>query len=672
MGTALGRRRTGRALLGGAVLGALAVAAAGTQGSRALESSAGLALRAGVRAAERGELEEADRRLAAAAAAHPEIADVADRLRVRVLLEGGRPVDAVAIAEEGLARQPEGAAQSALLRQLGDAYLVVGAEAAARDAWGRALEGAPEPAERAALLLARAASFERAARPQDAAEDYRELWVRHPEQAGAVLAGERLAVLEAREGTLRSAADRLERARILLARYRNEEALAASEEALALELAPEERSEGLRLRAEALFRLRRYPEAARAYAALRDDPEARIQHARAVARAGDPERAVRELEELGRVLPPAPAERARHLAALLLEASPPDPRALHRFAELAEHARDPGIQADSRWRLAWAAYQEGRFPEGLAHLEALEADLPDPLERLQARYWRARSLEGLGDPAARRLLEELAAEYPLSYYGWRAAARLGFPDLVAPLREPPGAGPARLRPRELERVRSLVVAGLDAEARAEIGRLGSGRLGFADRLELAALAAEAGDPNRAQRLVVDAYNEELARGPRPGLEELWWLAWPWLYPGRPEGSGVDPELVHAVMREESGYRPDAVSVAGARGLLQIMPETGSRLARDLGLAGFDAADLFDPALNLRLGSHYLGELESRFGARASAAIGGYNAGPEAVERWLAERGSLEDDEWVETIPYAQTRSYVKRVLRSRFAYDTLY
>ena len=102
-----------------------------------------------------------------------------------------------------------------------------------------------------------------------------------------------------------------------------------------------------------------------------------------------------------------------------------------------------------------------------------------------------------------------------------------------------------------------------------------------------------------------------------------------------------------------------------------MPETGQRLASDLGIP-FEPDDLFDPALNVRLGSYYLSELSQRFGGRDSAAIGSYNAGPNAVARWLDERGNLEDDEWVETIPYAQTRSYVKRVLRSQWAYRTLY
>jgi soluble lytic murein transglycosylase len=126
------------------------------------------------------------------------------------------------------------------------------------------------------------------------------------------------------------------------------------------------------------------------------------------------------------------------------------------------------------------------------------------------------------------------------------------------------------------------------------------------------------------------------------------------------------------MREESGYRPRVLSTSGARGLLQIMIPTGERLARSLGEEGFEADDLFVPSTNIRLGAHYLGQLSRRFDGRLSASIASYNAGPEAVAGWLGVDAPSEDDEWVEAIPYDQTRGYVKRVLRSMHVYRLLY
>jgi soluble lytic murein transglycosylase len=244
----------------------------------------------------------------------------------------------------------------------------------------------------------------------------------------------------------------------------------------------------------------------------------------------------------------------------------------------------------------------------------------------------------------------------------------------APAAKPAGAAP--LPPATLRRIQILLEAGLDERAAVEIQPLAGGSADAATRVVLAQLLVEAGRFHLAQRLVLERDAETLARRPAQGEEALWWMAWPTAYDATVERAarahGVEPALVYAIMREESGYQPDAVSVVGARGLTQIMPDTGRRLARDLGAAAFDPAELFVPERNLELGAFYLSQLVDRFDGRLSAAIASYNAGPEAVARWLAADAGREDDEWVESIPYDQTRSYVKRVLRSVHVYRALY
>jgi soluble lytic murein transglycosylase len=176
--------------------------------------------------------------------------------------------------------------------------------------------------------------------------------------------------------------------------------------------------------------------------------------------------------------------------------------------------------------------------------------------------------------------------------------------------------------------------------------------------------------------MMEAYEGALSRLPTDGEAEVWWHAWPLPWPDdvrefTSRFTGVEPALVYSVMREESGYSPTALSVAGARGLLQLMPDTAVRLARQAGQPEPSADALYDPRVNLDLGSRYLSQLLTRFDGRISAAVASYNAGPEAVARWMA--GSpQDDDEWVEGIPYDQTRAYTKRVLRSLNAYRVLY
>ena len=237
-------------------------------------------------------------------------------------------------------------------------------------------------------------------------------------------------------------------------------------------------------------------------------------------------------------------------------------------------------------------------------------------------------------------------------------------------------GTAVLSPAALARPEILLEADLREYALAELDRLFPRARGLADRLALAELYGDAGNDHRAQRLMMEAYEGALSRLPTDGEAEVWWHAWPLPWPDdvrafTSRGGGVEPALVYSVMREESGYRPTALSVAGARGLLQLMPDTAARLARQAGLPEPSPESLFDPRVNLDLGSRYLVQLLARFDGRISAAVASYNAGPEAVSRWV-EGSTLADDEWVESIPYEQTRAYTKRVLRSLNAYRVLY
>ena len=675
------RRRTlgpGAAL---ALAACLALPAAGTAGGDGLSevASAAVRLRMALAARDAGALDDADALFVRAAELHPLVGDHAQSLRAALLLDAGRFEAAVGAAQRGLADHPDTPLRARLQRIAAQAWLGAGDEPAARAALEQALAAQPGAELRAEIELELAGSLERAGQGAAAAARYRDVWIALASPESAAAAGARLDALEAQLGRpLREAGDWLARADALMGAQRSEEALGAYETALGRGLAAGRRGHAQAQRAQCLFLLRRYAEAASAFAALASrDPGARIQEARAVARGGDLERAVAMLEEQAQRGPRRLRPRARYLAGLLVEDDDPA-RARGHFEALVREHRDPGFVRAARWSLGWDDYRAQRYDAAQAQLARLAAEEPDPIEGLRARYWEARALEPADPEAAGRALAQLAAEYPLTYYGWRARARLPLaPALPARGAALAPAGLA-LRPARLARVRVLLATGLPEEARAELDALAPLARGGGDALELATLYSEAGDPAAAQRLILARYEADLARGPAPGHEEAWWLAWPraweddvqrWSAASR---GGVEPALVYAVMREESGYRPQVVSTAGALGLLQIMPETGARLARDAGLGGFAAADLLRPEVNIRLGTLYLDELGRHFGGRASASVGSYNAGAEAVGRWLAERPGLPDDEWVESMPYEQTRKYVKRVLRSLHAYQVLY
>jgi soluble lytic murein transglycosylase len=442
------------------------------------------------------------------------------------------------------------------------------------------------------------------------------------------------------------------------------------------------RSRAAAQRAETLFRLRRYADAASAYAALPPRIDARIGWARSLARSGDPLRGARELAALADRNRGEAAERARWLAALLYAGEGDEARARPLFETLARFGRSEYAR-EARWQLAWSEFAAGRDARAAKDFRRVAAENSDPLDALRARYWRARALEREGSAEALALFAELARDYPLSYYGWRAGLRLAASagaDLGERAAAPrdAAAGQARLPESELARARILLEGGYGERVRELLPQLASRARSLEDRLRLAQLATDADAYHAAQTLIVDAYAERLAAGPAGDLLELWWHAWPAPHADWVRGSviaetarGLPAELVYAIMREESGYRPAVVSISGARGLLQLMPETARRVAEQVALPGFRDDDLFEPRVNIRLGAAYIAELLQRFDGRLSAAIASYNAGPEAVSRWLAE-APAEDDVWVESIPYDQTRAYVKRVLRSMHAYRVLY
>lgn len=648
--------------------------------SRARLADPAQALRAAVDSRAAGDRSHARWLISEVIRRHPIIADHAAVLGVRMLLDDHEPELAAALARQAIADYGQSRLKPTLQAELGEALADLRDEEGARAAWTAALSEIRNDDERARLLLSIAASEERSGLDGDAAVTYRLIWYAHPSSDEAELAQHRLDLLEAFLGEKFLGADYWRRrAHRLFSDRDNDGALAAFDIALGLDLSPAARRSAEMKRAETLFLLRRYPEAVEAFAALPQTGDVPIWHARSMARAGQVMEAIDAFQEIAETHPKLRA-RATYLSALLLEGRNFDDEATALFRSLAKGHDRNGLADAAAWRLGWSAFRSGDDAEALAQFDRLLAHRKlDEIDELRVRYWRARSLERLGEPGSQAELAALALDYPFSYYGWRAGERIkGRGEALAKPRglDPLTPGPRGLPIQPIERARILLTAGLVEEAREELASIQSRARGLADRMELAELLIETGDYHGAQKVIVTPYTTLLARGPRRGHEELWWHAWPSAFAthvdaATSDAGSVPPELVWAIMREESGYRPEVVSPVGARGLLQIMVPTGERLASVRGLETFQPDDLFRPETNILLGSQYLTELSKRFRGQASSSIASYNAGPDAVSTWSREPG-VGDDEWVESIPYSQTRSYVKRVLRSLQAYRVLY
>ena len=270
------------------------------------------------------------------------------------------------------------------------------------------------------------------------------------------------------------------------------------------------------------------------------------------------------------------------------------------------------------------------------------------------RYWEARTAEQTGaDARAKELYASTLADD--NFYSVMSAARLGRSLSPNPLQLPED----RESLRKLEetpafiRARELRLAGMNSQADAE-WTYGMQSAPQATRPQAIRLAASWGWYNQAVATATQhrVFNDYALLYPTPYDKEV------------REGARLaklEPELVYSVVRQESLYRRDAVSSAGARGLMQLMPETARRTARKFGLATPTAATLFDPATNIRIGAAHVRELVDRFDGQRALALAAYNAGPGAAQRWLPDR-PIDLDIWIENIPYNETRAYVQRIL----------
>ncbi len=327
------------------------------------------------------------------------------------------------------------------------------------------------------------------------------------------------------------------------------------------------------------------------------------------------------------------------------------PQAVEWFEQIPEAALDAEARA---WRIR-SALRIGDWGGVLAGIEALPAAEADDE---QWQYWRARALLEVpnGGEEGRRALAALAEH--TSYYGFLAADRLGrdyrFTD--QPVVDEGAARQVRALARRpaFRRIRALYELGREGEAYGE-WMYEIARLSDADKRLAARLADEWGWHFTA--IVTTARARHFS-----DLSLRFPLAYKQPVLRHARASGLPPSYVLGVMRRESAFKEDARSPAGALGLMQLMPATARHVSRRLGLARPSRSDLQQADTNLLLGTGYLRELLDRFDGHEVLATAAYNAGPRRVLRWLPPDDALPADVWVDTIPFDETRKYVRAVL----------
>ena len=365
------------------------------------------------------------------------------------------------------------------------------------------------------------------------------------------------------------------------------------------------------------------------------------------------------------------------------------PKAEGLYRELAQRFPNGSHCSYAHWKSAWLLWRMGQGEEARREFEQQIVLFPDSPETPAALYWRGRAAEEDSDPGkARAYYEKLNQLYRSYYYGQLARARLETLTVpattaeltLASLHLPPSRALMTLNdaPADSLRVQKASLLANGALLDLALRELHAAALEEGGNWEVAEMARICQDAGRYDR-ALDVVKHEVPHYFASELSDLPPPYWQALFP-RPywtdlkayaAQNDLDPYLVAALVRQESAFNPSAISHANAVGLMQLLPSTGRLVAKDLKIRHFSPAMLTVPATNLRMGTKYFKGMVTQFGA-VEYALAAYNAGSDRVVDWQGSGKYRDIAEFVESIPFTETREYVQAIQRNANVYRQLY
>jgi soluble lytic murein transglycosylase len=367
-------------------------------------------------------------------------------------------------------------------------------------------------------------------------------------------------------------------------------------------------------------------------------------------------------------------------------------QALDAYRELQERFPTGARASYAHWKAAWLTLRQGRNEQAKKQFEEQIAIYPNGAEVPAALYWRARLAEEDNQPAmARAFSEMLSLRYRNYYYAELGRERLGKLGTSPDTSEhyalldhvPPLEGSTRITLSDppaddlhVQKAELLGNGGLIDFAVRELQAAAANNGGTWQPAETAQLYLDTGHYDRAIELMKHSAPNYFALD-IPDLPRAYWEA---LFP-KPYwmdlkksslATGLDPYLVASLIRQESEFNPNAVSRANAVGLMQLLPKTGKVVAKEAKLKRYSASQLYTPAVNLELGTRYFRGMVDKFGGSFEYALAAYNAGSDRVDDWLSQGKYRDPQEFVESIPFTETREYVQAILRNANVYKQLY
>ena len=370
--------------------------------------------------------------------------------------------------------------------------------------------------------------------------------------------------------------------------------------------------------------------------------------------------------------------------------------AIDYFRELQQRFPKGTRASYAHWKAAWLNFRQGRTEDARKGFENQLALYPDSAEVPSALYWRGRIAEEENNPGmARAFYQKLADRYRNYYYAELGRQRLkilrakgdvapadavhyALLDHIAPL-------PGTLKIPEAEppddnlrvaRARLLSNGALADMAVRELQAVASQEGGSWAPPEMARVYQDGGRYDRGieimKRMTPNYFAVDIPDLPRPYWEALFPRAYWNDLRKYSLANGLDPFLVASLIRQESEFNAGALSRANAVGLMQLLPKTGKTVAKQVKMKGYNAPQLYTPAVNLQLGTRYFKDMVDKYNGQFEYALAAYNAGSDRVSDWLGEGHYRDPQEFVESIPFTETREYVQAILRNANVYRQLY
>ena len=542
---------------------------------------------------------------------------------------------------------------------LGDIYLATRNYEMAENVFRSLYKNETDREDKAFYLNKLGDSLQSQGKHPDALNTYKSLWVEFPDSIFADVAFNNATYISSKHGIpfTVSEMDYLQRAEIF---FGNSLWSSCLEDFSRVSKTPDVKTK----MAIALVNLGRLDEASNLLATV-NSPESLLWRAKISSKQGRDYDSAKTYQQIQLFYPQDPlASEGLYNAARLYQINEDTAKAINTYNDLIRRYPGSEFAEDGAWNLGWIYYRQGKLNDAVATFSSY-TNSSSAFNASSSKYWKARALEKQGKNAdALAIFRDLAKSQNPTYHSYLAQIKTGLkPNFGVFHSQAKDQSPGNNS--RINKVALLAELEMFDDASLEIERMHQESKSDNDLIQVSILYASVNDFYNSVKIAESLSSPAAISLSYPRAYREIVRAYSSKY-------NVNEYLVYSMMREESRFQKDAVSPANAIGLMQLLPSTAGITSSEVGISGFNTEMLNIPRVNIELGIYYLKKVLDQFNGDIHLALASYNAGPHRAEDWIITFPNLSKDEFVEEIPFRETRNYIRRILRSYGAYKAIY